>query len=910
MRGSEILISRLSRSSFRQRVIFVFHQVIRIQIHYNEILGKGAVKTVYRAFDRIDGIEVAWNQAKLEDLLRNPEDLERFYAEVHLLKSLKHKNIIKFYNSWMDTRNINFITEIFTSGTLRQYRERHKHVDLKAVKYWARQILRGLLYLHSHDPSIIHRDLKCDNIFINGNIGEVKIGDFGLAAILFQSRAARSVLGTPEFMAPELYEEEYNELVDIYSFGMCLLEMITSEYPYSECTNAAQIYKKVTAGKKPAALERVKDPSARAFIEKCLEKANRRPPARELLMDPFLLCADLEATGCMRFINQSDIRRKDIDIGGADWEELCYDTISGEDSLSSSWDPKANNAAVAQGNAIFEGCRPGVAVSSCVPSTLDGACRRSSDDSCDSWTVGGPVDQNPFSSSLSSETENSGSNVIMLGLRFVNPEGQVRSIRFPFDVEGDTALSVASEMVHELNLPDQDVSLVAELIDLEIKAVNPAWKTGPAFDDLMASVPSIEEEVMEQSKLEAIYKTAEFSPSTSLTSQAALFSPVPTKKNFCFSTKDNVALSSTRPECTMHGRFEEVNCLFNRAHSLHRTNEQNNFPCMLSENQVGLDLTEETSFTICSKVDNSCASVHQHDALSSLEVIQEDAKYPKSPAKKSDNPHTMTEAEHSKYTSKSSRVVDSEEYVELPPSEIYDGCCKSFNILTERVHDINEQLKPASLYREMTSCSEDEDASLLFASELKLLDQAYQQELRALHMKHKQALLQLKSRYRHGRSLGSSLSVCSDDQQVNGTMCAMLQDSSHLAPSSDSNDPYTSRSEKNDQLGCEAGKVKASSRDYSNFVVDYRLPVCETANCQTPMFSEKAILPWHGNQRKSASKETGRPWSCSPRFDLVWSGLDTVDRQDGLEQENCHSQLDESVASVGLLVGGTSLDCS
>lgn len=53
--------------------------------------------------------------------------------------------------------------------------------------------------------------------------------------------------GTPEFMAPELYEEEYNELVDIYAFGMCLLELVTFEYPYVECTNAAQIYKKVTS---------------------------------------------------------------------------------------------------------------------------------------------------------------------------------------------------------------------------------------------------------------------------------------------------------------------------------------------------------------------------------------------------------------------------------------------------------------------------------------------------------------------------------------------------------------------------------------------------------------------------------------------------------------------------------------
>lgn len=48
-------------------------------------------------------------------------------------------------------------------------------------------------------------------------------------------------------MAPELYEEEYNELVDIYAFGMCLLELVTVEYPYAECTNAAQIYKKVTS---------------------------------------------------------------------------------------------------------------------------------------------------------------------------------------------------------------------------------------------------------------------------------------------------------------------------------------------------------------------------------------------------------------------------------------------------------------------------------------------------------------------------------------------------------------------------------------------------------------------------------------------------------------------------------------
>ncbi|KAM1720496.1 hypothetical protein ACFX12_022156 [Malus domestica] len=256
---------------------------------YNEVLGKGASKTVYRAFDEYEGIEVAWNQVKLYDFQRNPEDLERLYREIHLLKTLKHSNIMKFYSSWVDTanRNINFVTEMFTSGTLRQYRLKHKRVNIRAVKHWCKQILKGLLYLHSHDPPVIHRDLKCDNIFINGNQGEVKIGDLGLAAVLRKSHADRCV-GTPEFMAPEVYEEEYNELVDIYSLGMCILEMVTFEYPYSECTHPAQIYKKVITGKKPEALFKVKDPEVRRFVEKCLVTVSRRLSARELLRDPFL----------------------------------------------------------------------------------------------------------------------------------------------------------------------------------------------------------------------------------------------------------------------------------------------------------------------------------------------------------------------------------------------------------------------------------------------------------------------------------------------------------------------------------------------------------------------------------------------------------------------------------------------
>lgn len=98
---------------------------------------------------------------------------------------------------------------------------------------------------------------------------------------------AHSILGTPEFMAPELYDEDYTELIDIYSFGMCLLELVTLELPYQECDSIAKIYKKVISGLRPEAMKKVKDPEVLAFIEKCLAQPRMRPSAADLLKDPF-----------------------------------------------------------------------------------------------------------------------------------------------------------------------------------------------------------------------------------------------------------------------------------------------------------------------------------------------------------------------------------------------------------------------------------------------------------------------------------------------------------------------------------------------------------------------------------------------------------------------------------------------
>ena len=101
------------------------------------------------------------------------EERQRFREEVEMLKGLQHPNIVRFYDSWelsvsSKQKNIVLVTELMTSGTLKEYLKKLKKINQKVLKSWCQQILRGLLFLHTRTPPVIHRDLKCDNIFITG----------------------------------------------------------------------------------------------------------------------------------------------------------------------------------------------------------------------------------------------------------------------------------------------------------------------------------------------------------------------------------------------------------------------------------------------------------------------------------------------------------------------------------------------------------------------------------------------------------------------------------------------------------------------------------------------------------------------------------------------------------------------
>mgnify|MGYP003976448529 CR=1 FL=1 len=250
-------------------------------------IGQGGQKKVFKAYDTIKGIEVAWNEIDVSPF--DSKIQEQIYKEIEILQKCNNQcvYIIKLYHNWIDNsrEKIIFITEIATSGSLREFVNKVKNIKLRIIKKWTKQILYGIKFLHDND--IIHRDIKCDNIFINGNTGNIIIGDFGLAKNM-ENNITKTILGTPEFMAPEIYNECYDKRIDIYSFGMALLEITSGKTPYSECDTIPKIWKKVINGIKPKIISRIKHKKLKDIIEKCICNNSNRITIDELLQNEFL----------------------------------------------------------------------------------------------------------------------------------------------------------------------------------------------------------------------------------------------------------------------------------------------------------------------------------------------------------------------------------------------------------------------------------------------------------------------------------------------------------------------------------------------------------------------------------------------------------------------------------------------
>ena len=241
---------------------------------------------------------VAWNSVSLPQMDETAK--QNLMREVKLLHTLKHANILEFRGAFVhnDKKDIVFITEIL-EGSLKDFIKKGIPVRWVVVKKWMRDILKGLEYLHTQDPPIVHRDVKCDNVFIDKSQGHIRIGDLGLARHRSEEEQNLTVLGTPAFMAPEMFAEggTYGTKIDIYAAGMVLIEILTQEYPYMECNSTPQVMKAIIEGTEPKVMELIQYDPALEFINACrMIDPERRPSATELLKSNNFIAGKDEAS--------------------------------------------------------------------------------------------------------------------------------------------------------------------------------------------------------------------------------------------------------------------------------------------------------------------------------------------------------------------------------------------------------------------------------------------------------------------------------------------------------------------------------------------------------------------------------------------------------------------------------------
>lgn len=197
------------------------------------VLGKGTYGKVYKAQRISDGVSYAVKVVNLGSL--NHREREDAVNEIRLMASFTSPFIVRFYEAFSDNKRLCIVTEYSRLGDLSHLidRRRSQKRPLKEEMIWRYliQVLQGLQVLH--DRGVVHRDLKSANILLSAP-DFVKIADLGISTVLRTRQLARTQIGTPLYIAPEIWKSRpYDHKCDMWSLGVLLYEMMTFAYPFN-----------------------------------------------------------------------------------------------------------------------------------------------------------------------------------------------------------------------------------------------------------------------------------------------------------------------------------------------------------------------------------------------------------------------------------------------------------------------------------------------------------------------------------------------------------------------------------------------------------------------------------------------------------------------------------------------------
>ena len=250
-------------------------------------VGHGGMAEVYEAHDVINKRIVAIKLIR-EDVMKNPINLRRFENEATIAASLNHPNIVKIYNHGT-VDGVPYIANEFIKGqNLKEALDFRSSLPLQEALDYMIQLSAALYYAHQH--SIIHRDVKPDNLYLMSD-GTIKLGDFGIAQTEGENNQVNNseIVGSVHYLAPEITRgRPASAQSDIYAAGVTFFELLTGHVPFSKSKAidiaVAHVNEKFPSIKKylpncPKEVERI--------ILKCVKKnpKERYKTARELHED-------------------------------------------------------------------------------------------------------------------------------------------------------------------------------------------------------------------------------------------------------------------------------------------------------------------------------------------------------------------------------------------------------------------------------------------------------------------------------------------------------------------------------------------------------------------------------------------------------------------------------------------------
>jgi serine/threonine protein kinase len=243
-----------------------------------KLIGSGAFGSVFSALNTDTGEMVAVKQvsfAKDKALQgRVAEHIKALEAEVEVLKTLQHENIVRYLGTERTEDALHIFLEYVPEGSIASMLAKFGALPESVIRLYTAQLLRGLEYLHQ--KGIMHRDIKGANILIASN-GTVKLADFGaskkiedLATI---GSGSKSIRGTPYWMAPEVIKQTGHGCpADIWSLGCTVIEMATGKPPWSTCAGPVAAMFQIASSKDPPPLPEHLSREAKDFLLLCFNR--------------------------------------------------------------------------------------------------------------------------------------------------------------------------------------------------------------------------------------------------------------------------------------------------------------------------------------------------------------------------------------------------------------------------------------------------------------------------------------------------------------------------------------------------------------------------------------------------------------------------------------------------------------